>query len=86
MPDVPRGGVDAVSRSPWLSAIKCARLIPWADVLRARRQLRPASPSMFAGLALRRLLIRWKRRDDLHLGFPQLACCLIASRFVTLNK
>jgi transposase len=30
----------------------------------------------------RRLLIRWERRDDIHLGFMQLACCLIAFRFV----
>lgn len=30
----------------------------------------------------RRLLIRWDRRDDIHLGFLELACCLIAYRFV----
>jgi IS5 family transposase len=30
----------------------------------------------------RRLLIRWERRADIHLGFLQLACCLIAFRFV----
>lgn len=30
----------------------------------------------------RRLLIRFERRDDIHLGFLQLACCLIAFRFV----
>jgi hypothetical protein len=30
----------------------------------------------------RRLLIRWERRDDIHLGFLQLACCLIAFRFI----
>ena len=30
----------------------------------------------------RRLLIRWERRPDLHLGFLQLACCLIAFHFV----
>jgi len=30
----------------------------------------------------RRLLIRWERRDDMHLGFLQLACCLIAFRFI----
>lgn len=30
----------------------------------------------------RRLLIRWERRADIHLGFMELACCLIAFRFV----
>jgi len=30
----------------------------------------------------RRLLIRWERRPDMHLGLLQLACCLIAFRFV----
>jgi len=30
----------------------------------------------------RRLLIRWERRAVVHLGFLQLACCLIAFNFV----
>ena len=30
----------------------------------------------------RRLLIRWERRADIHLGFLQLACCLITFGFV----
>lgn len=30
----------------------------------------------------RRLLVRWERRDDIHLGLLQLACCLITFRFV----
>lgn len=30
----------------------------------------------------RRLLIRWERRADIHLGFLQLACCLIAFKFI----
>ena len=30
----------------------------------------------------RRLLIRWERRADIHLGLLQLACCLICFRFV----
>lgn len=30
--------------------------------------------------AYRRLLVRWERRADVHLGFLELACCLIAFR------
>lgn len=30
----------------------------------------------------RRLLIRWERRAVVHLGFLQLACCLIAFHFI----
>jgi transposase len=30
----------------------------------------------------RRLLVRYERRADIHLGFLELACCLITFRFV----
>lgn len=31
----------------------------------------------------RRLLVRYERRDDIHLGFLELGCCLIAFNFVS---